>query len=152
MDPKFWKLSHGTEHFNINDVIQSINDKLVYMNKNTGAKGGSAKTQAELFINAPIGDYFYLTHGNDGVYFLGQFTGPANIFSEYGEGWLDRPFRLICPSVTKEPYSGITKWWTPNENSTFTSVPEGELALFEELILKPFFNLELSDYGITVEG
>ena len=64
MRPVFYKLSHGTEHFNYNEILESIDKKLVYVHKDTGAKGTSAKTQAEDFIDAHIGDYFYLTRRN----------------------------------------------------------------------------------------
>jgi hypothetical protein len=148
MQPSFWKLSQGTQHFGCSDMLQSIEKRLVYVHRDTAAKGTKSQTQAQDFITAPVGDYFYLTHGNDGVYLLGQFAGPANIFSDYGEGWIDRPFRLIFPSVTKDPYAGAMKWWTPNENSTFTRVPPTELVLFEEYILTPFFNVKLADYGL----
>ena len=93
--PQFWKLSQGAKSFWFSEVIDSVNQKLVFIHKDAGALGRSAETQAQWFVDAPIGDYFYLTYGNEGIYLLGQFSGPANIFSTYGEGWLDRPFRLI---------------------------------------------------------
>ena len=120
-----------------------------YVHKNTAAKGRSTKTQADDFVDAEVGDYFYLTNGNKGIYTLGQFTGPANILSEKGQGWLDRPFRVIAASRSRETYTGQTRWWTPNENSTFTAVPPDDLTLFEELILSPYFDIRLSDYGIN---
>jgi len=147
MEPVFWKLSQGTDYFSYEDMLQSIEDRLVYVHKDTAAKGQSNKTQGEGFIQAQIGDYFYLTHGNHGVYILGQFTGPVNFFSSWGEGWTDRSFRVIARSKTKERYSGAQKWWAPNDNSTFIKVPGNELSMFEEEILIPYFNLHLSDYG-----
>ena len=149
MIPKFWKLSQGISEFDVNDIIESIDQKLVYVHKNTKAKATSSKTQAQQFIEADIGDYFYLTHGNTGIYLLGQFIGPANLFSSYGEGWLDRPFRFIKPSISIEKYKGAKKWWAPSDNSTFTSVPDDELGVFEENILKPFFGLKLKEFGIN---
>lgn len=148
MKPTFWKLSQGTEYFNYGDIMNSINDNLVYVHKDTKAKGVSNTTQAEHFINAEIGDYFYLTYGNAGVFILGQFTGPANLFSKRGDGWLDRPFRLIATAQRELYYEGTEKWWTPNHNSTFIQVPEHELREFEDSILKPFFDISLADYGI----
>lgn len=38
------------------------------------------------------------------------------------------------------------KWWTPNDNSTFTKVNETDEKLFEELILQPYFALSLSRF------
>ncbi len=146
--PKFWKLSQGKEEFDYADIIESISKSLVYVHNDTGAKGRSAKSQAQDFIDAPIGEYFYLTYGNSGVYLLGQFSGPANIFSKYKEGWLDRKFEFIAPSITNKRYSGEQKWWAPNDNSTFTSVPEEELMLFEKEILDPYFGLNLKEFGV----
>jgi len=116
MSPKFWKLSQGPEHFRLDEILWSIEKRLAYVHKDSGAKGLSSKTQAQEFIDAPIGDYFYLTHGTIGIYLVGQLVGPANIFSEYGDGWIDRQFRLIFRSITRDPYNGtLKKWWTPNE-------------------------------------
>ncbi|MPX98028.1 hypothetical protein EHW61_15445 [Salinivibrio sp. VYel6] len=150
MKPKFWKLSQGTEEFGVNQIIESIEQRLVYVHKDTKAKAASSKSQAQQFIDAAIGDYFYLTHGNAGIYALGQFTGPANLFSSRGEGWLDRPFRFISASISKEKYKGEKKWWAPSDNSTFISVPDDELELFEKEILTPFFSIELSKFGVKI--
>ena len=148
MTPKFWKLSQGPSQFGYHDIISSISSSLVYVHKDTGAKGTSGTTQAEDFIFAPIGDYFYLTHGNKGMFLIGQFSGPANLFSKYGEGWLERPFKFILPSKISSSYSGSHKWWSPNDNSTFTPVPAHELAQFEEEILKQFFGVSLKEFGV----
>lgn len=148
MTPNFWKLSQGPGQFDYSDIIESINGNFVYVHKDTGAKATSRITQAEDFVNAPIGDYFYLTHGNQGMFLIGQFSGPANLFSKYGEGWLERPYRFVRAAITSSHYSGPHKWWSPNDNSTFTSVPDSELSFFEKEILKPFFGLDLNDFGL----
>ncbi len=150
MTPTFWKLSQGPELFDYEEFLESIYDKLVYVHKNARAKGRSNKAQAQEFIEARIGDYFYLTYGNQGIYLLGQFTGPANILPKVEQGWIDRPYRLIRYSNKYEHYNGPKKWWTPNDLSTFANVKQDELALLEELILQPFFGIKLSDYGIRV--
>jgi len=152
MKPCFWKLSQGTEHFKYKDILETISEKLVYVHNDTGAKGKSSKTQSDDFVNsAKVGDYFYLTHGNTGIYLIGQFIGPANLFSKKTKGddcWLDRKFRFILPATKKNSYSGPNKWWAPNQNSTFSLVPDEELELFETEILKQFFDKELKDFGI----
>lgn len=147
MVPNFWKLSQGPDHFSFDELLKSIDKKLIYIHTDSGAKGQRYETQAEEFINASIGDYFYLTHGNQGIYLIGQIIGPANIFSEYA-GYIDRPFRLIFRSINTDPYEGQIKWWTPNENSTFVSIPGQELPLFEEIILKPYFNVTFKKFNI----
>ena len=148
MKPRFWKLSQGPGQFSYPEFLHSIDRKLAYIHKDSGAKGGSARTQADNFVDAPIGDYFYLTYGNEGIYLLSQFSGPVNLFSLYGEGWLDRPFRLIKISTNITPYDGERKWWTPNENSTFVQVPENEISIFEKYILIPYFEIKMSKYGL----
>jgi len=90
--PNFWKLSHGWKEFSFQDMVECIDEKLVYIHRTTAGKGQSSVSQAEEFVNAPIGDYFYLTHGNQSVYLLGSFTGPINYLTKYSDGWMDRPF------------------------------------------------------------
>jgi len=149
MKPKFWKLSQSPDYFSFEQFSSSIENKLVYVHTDTRAKGGSAETQVEQFINAEAGDYFYLTYGNTGIYLLGQFIGPANILSPKGKGWIDRPYRVIRTAKSNSGYKGEQKWWAPNDNSTFTKVKDSDLALFESNILTPFFNITLSDYGVN---
>jgi len=149
MIPKFWKLSQGTEYFKYEDISDSIDKGLVYVHTNTPAKGRSFEAQGKQFVTADIGDYFYLTHGNAGVYILGQFTGPANIFSAKGSGWVDRPFRVIRYSKSNVGYDGPDKWWAPNHRSTFVPVPNDELAEFESYILDSFFGITLKDYDVN---
>ncbi len=148
---KFWKLSQGSQFFTESEVLTSINDRLVYVHRDTKAKGSSTHTQAYDFITADIGDYFYLTHGNEGIYLFGQFSGPVNYFSKKVDfsdpGWLDRPYRLILKSFSHKPYSGPEKWWTPNHTSTFVQIPPAEFGLFEEYILSPYFGITSRFYG-----
>src|SRR5262249_39529534 len=127
--PAFWKLSQGKD-FNLSEVLDSVRVGLVYVHRDTRAKGGARKTQGEAFVDAEVGDYFYLTHGNHFVCLLGQFTGPPNFISTKGPGWADRSFRHIRSSRIVDSYTGPVKWWTPNENSTFVAVPDDELKLF----------------------
>ena len=151
MQPRFWKLSQGVKFFDYKSILRTIDSGLVYVHGDTGATATSSKTQGQNFIEAPIGDYFYLTHGNKGIYLLGQFSGPANVFSTKKDGWLDRPFRLIKLSITHDHYKGKPKRWAPSDNSTFTEVPNNELSLFEKEILIPFFEIKLKEFGITSE-
>lgn len=148
--PTFWKLSQGGKAFTHGDMLDSIDSRLVYVHGDTGAKAGSKVSQGEHFRNAEIGDYFYLTYKNNGIYLIGQFTGPANLFCKRGRGWFDRPFRYILPAVEIRKYTGETKWWTPNHNSTFSRVPDDEIPLFQDYILTPHFRFDLNDFGLTI--
>lgn len=148
MNAIFWKLSHGANEFSYEEFLALLERHVVCVHKDTRPKATSPTSQGQDFVNAKSGDYFYLTHGNAGIFLLGQFTGPANIFSSRGEGWIEREYRVIRPSKSRENYKGDQKWWTPNDNSTFIQVPSKEYSLFEQLILKPYFGIELSHYGI----
>jgi hypothetical protein len=152
MQPRFWKLSQGGDDFIEQDVLMSIEQRLVFVHGKTRAKGEASVSQGEDFINAPIGDYFYLTYGNKGVYIIGQFTGPPNFLCAHGKGWVDRPFRLIRAATAVKSYTGPDKWWAPNNNSTFTRVPDHALQLFEDSILWPHFGIRLADFEIDVEA
>lgn len=145
--PRFWKLSEGPEYFSITDIIESIEKRLVFIGKDTHPKGRTTSSQAEEFVNADIGDYFYLTHGKNGIYLLGQFAGPANYISSR-RGWIDRPFRLVKNSLQVEESRNLKRWWMPNHRSTFCRVPEKQLGEFEEIILKPYFDISLSDFKL----
>ena len=149
MNARFWKLSHGAAEFPFEEFLTLLERRVVCVHKDTRAKATSASTQGEDFVNAASGDYFYLTHGNQGIYLLGQFVGPANILSSRGDGWVERDYRVIRSAKLQSAFTGEHKWWTPNDNSTFIQVPQTEFALFEQLVLKPYFGIELARYGIV---
>jgi 5-methylcytosine-specific restriction protein B len=149
MQVNFWKVSHGTDYFNADEIADAIERRLVYVHMDTNPRGRSKRSQADDFIECPNGDYFYLTRGNQGILLLGQFVGPANVFSSKRDGWLDRPFRLIRTSFSSERYDGPRKQWTPNDNSTFTPVPTEEISMFQELILGPYFQLDMTQFGLS---
>ena len=153
MEPSFWKLSMAGEDFKtVLEVLDWIRRGVVLVHKDTRAKGTSQTSQGEHFVESGrIGDYFYLCHGNrePAVLLLGQFTGPANIFCERGNGWAERQFRWILNSNSCKTFGGPAKWWAPNHNSTFVKVPENELAEFESEILVPYFSIKLNDFGIS---
>jgi hypothetical protein len=132
-------------------VLDWLRQGLVLVHKDTRAKGTSEKGQGEQFVEKDrTGDYFYLCHGNQepSIILLGQFCGPANLFSSWGAGWAERPFRWIKTARLSRTYQGEQKWWAPNDRSTFVRVPPDELRMFESAILLPYFDLRLADFGI----
>jgi hypothetical protein len=159
MKPVFWKLSmgpgtEGGDFKHLLEVLDWLRQGLVLVHKDTKAKGTSQKTQGEQFVeNERVGDYFYLCHGNKepGIILLGQFSGPANVLSARREGWAERTFRWIRTSILIKPYEGEPKWWAPNHNSTFIKVPEPELGMFDSAILRPYFGVDLADFGIEMQ-
>jgi hypothetical protein len=93
------------------------------------------------------GDFFYLCHGNDeGLVLLGRITSEAT-GGKKGEGWLERSYEPIKHLDTPKRYVGINKGWTPNNNSTAKLVKSNELNLFEDQILKKYFDLTLAEMG-----
>jgi hypothetical protein len=152
----FWKLSMaGNDFKTILEVLDWIRQGVVLVHKDTLPKGISQVSQGEHFVeSARLGDYFYLCHGNHepSVLLLGQFTGPLNLFCERGNGWAERPFRWLRTSVSTKVYAGSPRWWAPNHNSTFIRVPDEQLTEFEDEIMKPYFAIELKEFGITSEA
>lgn len=148
MEPTFWKLSMGKSIFGFDQILQCIHEGYVAMHKDTKPLASSKTSQALDFATAKVGDYFYLTHGNEGIYMLGQFTEPVRLFNLKQNEWMERSFKAVKFSKGGF-YQGEQKWWTPNHNSTFYKVPKEEHELFEELILRPFFDLGIEDFKIT---
>ena len=143
----------GGDFKHILEVVDWLRQGVVLVHKDTRAKGTSQTTQGENFVESDrTGEYFYVCHGNEApsIILLGQFTGPANLFSARRGGWAERPFRWIKTAILTKPYMGEPKWWAPNHNSTFVMVPEDELAMFESTILAPYFGMELVDFQIEL--
>ena len=135
---KIWKVSHGKD-FNQNEVTQCLLRKVITIGEAT--KKGQAKAFKD---ELTVGDFFYLCQGNNEILLLGRVS------SEWREGslfdkWLERDYEIIKKSTKSGSYSGIKKGWSPNYNSTIKAIPASEQSLFEEEMLKPFFDLELAD-------
>lgn len=122
-------------------------NNIIIMGGSTKAIGTSKVSQNELFRNVmKIGDYFYLCRGNEGVILIGQITGDSSEFSLESfmhKHWIKRPYEIIAKNQDKStPYKKEKKHWTPNFNSTFTRIPENEIAMANDLIFKPYFKTE----------
>lgn len=142
---KLFKLSQGKD-FALEKHKLLVEKGLVSVHKDTPAMASSSITQGESFINAKIGDYFYLCKGNDFFELIGQFTGEARpsekeLFDDLN--WYVRSFKTIAKFTKKGKYSGQKKWWTPNNNSTFIEISKKELNLANNIIFNPFFSLSV---------
>lgn len=144
--PAIWKISHGTDATGISEHNRIIFEgrKAVVVHSNTKAKGQSKVKQGQNFRYAmKKGDYFYLCYGSS-IRLLGQITSEKAVPNpEMQAGWYERSYRLITKSLDTDGYTGTKKWWTPNENSTCIRVGDNEKQLFEQLILKPYFGMDL---------
>lgn len=146
--PAIWKISHGTKSTGISDVNKKIflERNVVVVHSDTKAKGKSKESQGENFIKTiKKGDYFYLCYGSS-IQLLGQFTSENAVENpEMLNDWYEREYRVIARASNTMSYDGAKKWWTPNDNSTCIKVDESDHALFEELILQPYFELSVED-------
>ena len=48
MKPVFWKLSHGSNFFTFQDLLKSIEDRLVYVHNETGKKGNHRQRKPQI--------------------------------------------------------------------------------------------------------
>jgi MoxR-like ATPase len=152
--PAIWKISHGTESTGVSDAHKKIFEdrKVIAVNSRTKAKGTSKVSQGDNFMySIKKGDFFYLCYGSS-IQLLGEITSDTPIENpEKKDGWYERSYRVIARPVRMEPYSGVHKWWTPDDNSTCIKVDD--LSLFENAILQPYFNMSvgqlLGDHNAT---
>lgn len=145
--PSIWKISHGA----ISEQNRSLFEarKVVVVHGQTAPKGTSGESQGQQFTDEiRKGDYFYLCNGNS-INLLGRFTSDTAVPNpEQSNGWVERSYEKIADSRDTSAYKGVQKWWTPNDNSTCIRVGTKDEKLFEKLILKPYFDMSLSDlYG-----
>jgi hypothetical protein len=137
------KISMG--EFSDSEVQECIKKGIVLVYQHTKAKGQSSTTQGETFEKEiKIGDYFYLTHGNKAgaIKLLGRITGVAQStqFDKYAEDdWLERSFISISPAKKSAKYTGVQKWWTPNDNSTCIQIRKDEVDEANKLLFEPYF-------------
>lgn len=153
-EPAIWKISHGTESTGISNQNKIIfeNRNVAVVHSNTKAKAISKVSQGQAFINTiKKGDFFYLCYGNS-IQLLGQFISENAVpNAEIQNEWYERKYCIIAKSKDTSAYTGIKKWWTPNDNSTCIKVSKSEENLFEQLILKPYFDMSLQSLFYNAE-
>lgn len=144
--PRIWKVSQSPDYFNKKEYEYCEEQRVIVVNKNTKAKGQSKTSQGEDFMNEmQQGDYFYLCYGNS-IRLLGKIIDNEVVQTILkSNGWYQRHYEIVKLSSDLKPFVGESKWWTPNHNSTFIEIEESNYLLFEESILKPYFNMTLSD-------
>ncbi|MBD5513420.1 MAG: EVE domain-containing protein [Lachnospiraceae bacterium] len=142
--PAIWKISHGS--ISDNNKIIFEGRQVVTVRSTTKAKATAKVSQGENFMDGiKKGDYFYLCYGNS-IRLLGQFVADKAVLNpEMADGWYEREYRLIKESKDTSAYKGIQKWWTPNDNSTCIKVESEDKPLFEDSILKPYFEMTLDE-------
>ncbi len=144
---RIWKLSHGISDFSDENIDYYLSERMVCVHKETKAKGVSLLSQGKAFTDeAKTGDLFYLCRGNKQILLLGEFISNEIEYDE--DGWAYRKYRKLYDSVKEGSYEGPSKWWTPNNNSTFIEIKKTDYSDFEELILIPFFGINLQKLNI----
>ena len=140
--PAIWKISHGSS--SKEDKVAFEKRNVVVMDSETRAKAGSKVSQGQAFTDGiKEGDFFFLCNGNS-VRLLGRFVGDQTAPNpEHGGSWCERKYELIKLSSDSTAYNGVHKWWTPNDNSTCIKVDD--TALFESVILQPYFGMTLPE-------
>ncbi|MDQ7001281.1 MAG: AAA family ATPase [Ghiorsea sp.] len=133
-----WKVSHGIKDFSEKEHQACLHKGIVVVHSAT------RKGQGEDFVDkAQVGDFVYLTRGNERIEFLGQITSDAEPYE--GDGWVCRRVKTLFKSTIDGSYTGPKKGWTPNYNSTFYQVQLKDLKAFEKHILRPYFDKDLMD-------
>lgn len=140
--PHFWKISHGNDCITETEATSFDKRRVVVVHKNTAPKGKSKVSQGEDFMGTmKKGDFFYLCRGNS-IRLLGRIdSDEVDENQEKQDGWCERSYTVIAESCDTTAYIGDKKWWTPNDNSTCIAVPDSEMQLFEDYILKPYFHI-----------
>ena len=150
-EPVIWKISHGTSQTGIPKHLRQVleDKKVVVVHQGTVGLAMQNKPQGEVYMKEiKKGDYFFLCYAGE-IVLLGQFTEDTpklnyEMVHEWNDyDWYERPYRLIARSLIHDKYTGQKKIWTSNYNSTCVKVTDN--ALFEELILQPYFGLRLAD-------
>lgn len=134
-----WKISHDEK--NLYEHHSWLNNKK-YLTIHKSTK----KSQPEKFIKElKNGHYVYLKYNQKPkklVQIVGdELTEDSN--SPLGEKWLLRKYKVIDDSKLEKAYKGIRRRWSPDYNNTLGQVKTEDLSLFEDHILKPYFNLSL---------
>ncbi len=143
--PNIWKISHGdNDTFDKRDEWSKKNK--ICLHKATKGMLGQKKTQADFFrSDMRKGDIAVLSYSNNVKKLIKVTSDIINL----DDDWVCRKYEIIKQLDVTRSYNGTSKWWTPNNNSTFIKVPIKEYCDFENWILKPFFEMNLKDIGIS---
>lgn len=141
-----FKLSHG-KLFSYDTIQEFRKRKIAVINEDTAAKGRNKFTQAEDFKHAQIGDYFYLCNASFAIYCIAKFTSnyePCDVEGYKEQGWIQRKYEIVYEPIQIKPYIGSSgRWWSPKHYSTFTKIPEDQMAEANSYIFRPHFDVRI---------
>lgn len=151
---KVFKISHGPGPISDAHYQELLSLNAIVINEATNPIGTSSNSQYNDFMEANIGDYFYLCRGNRRIELVGVIKSEAEIceIQELGsEGWYQRSYNVIAIAAANDGYKGESKkWWLPSFNSTFREIPRSDFSLANREIFIPFFGREI--YNMMLDG
>jgi hypothetical protein len=143
LTPKIWKISHGK-----NGTMSDKSHQFLIKNNLVAVGFSENDTQGKRFRSEiKEGDYFYLVR-NSTIVLLGMFTtGKCKPAPEAAgqPGWTAREFKSIAQAQFSSSKVMGQDGWQPKGYTTVFEIPDNKLPEFEKSILKPAFNLTLSD-------
>jgi len=151
---KLYKISHGSfkakKNSHIIDTFKSNNWIVIHED--------TSKGQAESFKNGlKIGDYLYVTVGSKELISIVRINSneweyvPNDIVDT--DGWLYREVEVIQPVIRKKPKSLTNKkGFYPSANTTLFEVKLENLQEANDLLFKPFFNVEFLNEDSTTDN
>ncbi|MCG2462292.1 AAA family ATPase [Flavobacteriaceae bacterium F89] len=141
---KLYKISHGSfkskKDVPIIETFKSNN--WIVLHESTG------KGQSDAFKDSlKVGDYVYITVGSKELIGIAKLTSnewdyvPNDIVDS--DGWIYKEVELINPSLRKKPKDLTNKKsFYPSANTTFSEILPENLSEANELLFKPYFNVE----------
>lgn len=134
---KIWKMSHSGHVTKYREKF--LKRQVIVLHKDT------RKNQGKFFREElKKGDLFYLCFGSSAIKLIGRVTSDNAVENpEMGGGWIERSYEIVKKSTSNNKFKGSPKWWLPSGNTTIRKIKDLELSEFEEIILKPFFEMTL---------
>jgi len=146
-----YKVSFSPDDFIHEEVQACIDNNIVVVRERVELKG-NANADYQTFSSAKAGDLFYCCWGNEQCLFVGQFVNdeidPYSLAVD-SKGLMERKYRLLVQVQVAEPYGGKQIKWVPSSASSCVEIPSTDYELFNESILRPFFQAELNENEIT---
>ncbi|GER21417.1 McrB family protein [Variovorax boronicumulans] len=134
---EIFKLSMSDNTFSGQELETLARQQLVVAGRVMG--GG----QGDSFPKTEVGTLFYLCYGNS-VQLIGRLTSEAEATPK-GEDYAQRHYEILFRASRHDPFTANQEKWTPRGISTFWQVPPHRLSEFEQLLLRPYFGINLED-------
>jgi hypothetical protein len=144
-DLSIWKVSHSPSVLSAEHREWLADNCYITVHKNTG--NGSIPC----FEQMVEGDIVSLGYGNTVFKMVRVTSKILNVSdSPLTDEWLLRRYEEVKSLAEPIDYKGEHKRWSPRYPGTCWGVPKKEFLLFEQEILKPYFNIDLSVFGLDI--